>query len=515
MDKLRGTETRSDEEWKVYNELKTVNRAIKTLEVRRKKTQAEWSEYQKANRDTVQKSEHHFSSPRLDINESYKNRVIGAEGETEPLSGSDKTSKEHFLKRKDNDVTIVRDLEDESSPSKKAEEEPSISETSFEGEVEDVLETYSDKGPFGNMEVEKPIVKSKEEQAQQDIENIVENSNDEYEERKAQIEDRKQRERLAELEIEQMRKSKRAELEKAYSSAPEALSAEPEKPKDILEDLAPMFEVVRPTEEVPEEETLVEDGPSFETQEIERERSNSLERVALEFLEFQSENEILGRDSFDTDEDYEKYMADYIYDNFYSESEMGPKYSTQDQDHDKFMEGYKSVEAESRQWVKEMEEKNNDIWNTDSVWLYTKIKMGADNSRPMGRIYANFDPHGSVGFQLAVIEGLYEAGIRSDVKTPSSEMLEETMDNINRADKVVIYFNLDDSEKVKEVIEKAREEYMEYVVDAGPKFTEEVRRSDGEVLSGLHYGEEPVGQDGDSFGGVRTCLLYTSPSPRD
>jgi hypothetical protein len=139
-------------------------------------------------------------------------------------------------------------------------------------------------------------------------------------------------------------------------------------------------------------------------------------------------------------------------------------------------------------------------------WLLGNINGGVDSKAHMGRFYLNLKPDGAVSFYMTALEELQEAGVHVGAKI----VMQGRVKCFNQRDKMVVYFDSEEEQQVLEAIQNL------YEFDAGdtfddtgiPAFSAEVKDRDGNIMKGIGFGEDPGGDGEESFGTIRSQILF-------
>ena len=144
-------------------------------------------------------------------------------------------------------------------------------------------------------------------------------------------------------------------------------------------------------------------------------------------------------------------------------------------------------------------------------WCYAYVSGrggGLKTDEPIGRFYLNVKPPHTPAFFESALQSFAALGIKAHMKIP----MRAGVAALNRADKMVIYFNEENEREALGVLEKLYHANPHVFDQNGiPKFTLNVRDRDGAVMTGVGFGEEPekIAGEAASFGEVRSHILST------
>lgn len=140
----------------------------------------------------------------------------------------------------------------------------------------------------------------------------------------------------------------------------------------------------------------------------------------------------------------------------------------------------------------------------ENGWVYFKLNGGANPSAKRGRLYLNIKPEQLVKFYENALPTLQRSNLRVDAKIAQTANPED----VNRYDKMVIYFNEEDETAMASAMEQLYAQNSQIFVEGSPKCTTSLTDSRGKSMTGVNFGEEP-GQDqgGKSFGDIRSKIL--------
>ncbi|MEK7131637.1 MAG: T3SS effector HopA1 family protein [Patescibacteria group bacterium] len=140
----------------------------------------------------------------------------------------------------------------------------------------------------------------------------------------------------------------------------------------------------------------------------------------------------------------------------------------------------------------------------ENGWVYFKLNGGANPSAKRGRLYLNIRPEQLVKFYENALPTLQKSNLRVDAKIAQTANPED----VNRYDKMVIYFNEEDEAIMASAMEQLYTQNSQIFVDGSPKCTTSLADSKGKSMTGVNFGEEPgPDQGGKSFGDIRSKIL--------
>ena len=234
----------------------------------------------------------------------------------------------------------------------------------------------------------------------------------------------------------------------------------------------------------------------IETQKVGTER----ERAIAEFREYvrkhQAEIERELQQGRDLDE--------LFYHDFYNKNIDQQKYREDDPAVQRLAREYSTQVNAVRENLLRDAQRSCDLRLMDNgYWLYCNINGGFRNQAALGRFYFNLRPEyvGQIFHKTA--EAFRDAGLHSQMKIP---MVGEA-EVFNRLDKMVIYFDAEEEQKVLQVLENVYSSNQGAFDDTGiPRFTAEVKNQRGEKMAGVGFAEEPPFRT-ESFGTIRAKVL--------
>ena len=137
----------------------------------------------------------------------------------------------------------------------------------------------------------------------------------------------------------------------------------------------------------------------------------------------------------------------------------------------------------------------------EAGWIYFKVAGGASRKK-MGRMYLNIKPEYLPSFYEAILPEFNKQGVGVDAKIPKTASL----DDFNRKDKMVIYFDEHDQQKLLEIIQRFHQDNAHTFIPKTVRFAAEIVDDHGFVMGGVGFGAEPSKGEG-SFGDVRSKIL--------
>lgn len=200
-----------------------------------------------------------------------------------------------------------------------------------------------------------------------------------------------------------------------------------------------------------------------------------------------------------------KKLSDIIYDRFYSEDqaylkykESDPRYQALKPNFDRTMTQVEDWCRQTQAWADQQGDRLGFLVQENQLrngWMYLKTHGGIDTSQPIGRVYINIKPGAAPDFFMWAAEQGYKEGVRTDIKMPR----EASIDDFNRPDKIVMYFNEADQGKILELLKTYYREKQATFDEGTPRFT-------AELAKGIGFAEQPMNQS-KSFGEVRSEIL--------
>ncbi|MBU0731253.1 hypothetical protein KKC88_00040 [Patescibacteria group bacterium] len=205
-------------------------------------------------------------------------------------------------------------------------------------------------------------------------------------------------------------------------------------------------------------------------------------------------------------------LSDAIYDRFYSEDYRGQKYNENDPRYQNLARSYNRTMSQTEDWCRQMQDWSNQQGNETGFvvqenqlqndWMYIRTNGGLDSKQPIGRMYLNLKPGAAPDFYARAADEIFKAGVGADLKMPR----EANIDDFNRPDKVVIYFNEADQGKLLELIRSYYQEKPQAFDEGTPRFTAELADQQGGKMTGVGFAEQPLDHS-KSFGDIRSNIL--------
>lgn len=153
---------------------------------------------------------------------------------------------------------------------------------------------------------------------------------------------------------------------------------------------------------------------------------------------------------------------------------------------------------------KSVEIKGNEAWfSLESN--YADERTGEGKIKDIGRFYLNIDQKLAPLLQREFTLSLWENKLSFQMKIPRFM----TERSANRHDKAVLYFDLNDFDKVAGIAESIHQKYANSFQKEKPRFTKGLLDKKGQVLQGIGFAEEPSKElgRGHSFGTLRSEIL--------
>lgn len=184
-------------------------------------------------------------------------------------------------------------------------------------------------------------------------------------------------------------------------------------------------------------------------------------------------------------------LSNYIYNNFYKNKQSDERmlldswYSWESLDeHNNAMSHLTERNATQRE---------NDTWRG--------IQVGEVEPNKFGRIYLNPKNENYASSYRQIVETLADKGASFRIKF----LKHMDQNDFNRSDKIVVYFNPEQFELVKDTLVDWVEKHPQKMNTNTPRFTEKLTNSEGEVLNGISFAESP--SMGTSFGTRMSSIL--------
>jgi len=225
----------------------------------------------------------------------------------------------------------------------------------------------------------------------------------------------------------------------------------------------------------------LEEAEDEERNELLEQKSPETRQALEEFLQFVSENQNILASAQDKED-----LTDYIYDNFYAyRNELSEEQ----------LEGLKQQhDQELKHMITELQNNEVSYVENHKGFTFAVLNEGLNEDEPEGRLYMNVSPD-SMYQQFAVIANALNQGeINGQMKIDN----DKSEGSYTRPDKVVVYFNAEQSETMLSLVEQLQhKENISFEANL-PQFTTSIQE-------GVGFGEEPP--DGSSFGDIRSQIL--------
>ncbi len=204
-------------------------------------------------------------------------------------------------------------------------------------------------------------------------------------------------------------------------------------------------------------------------------------------------------------------LAKTIYDNFYHGAVEEAQAPTLDQ-----MKSYSDDSLMAASAVRDIAQGGEIKYTPSLGWQAYLINGGYDTMKQVGRLYVNPRPEAVNSILVDLTERLFEIGVSVDIKAalavndderiylvhrapdlkpedlPQSDIDANDMTEIfNRTDKIVIYMNPEDAQKVVDTVSDLIVSESEKMIATAPRFTKSILSQDGTVVPGLGFAEEP------------------------
>lgn len=203
---------------------------------------------------------------------------------------------------------------------------------------------------------------------------------------------------------------------------------------------------------------------------------------------------------------------DAIYEEFYSTDGPGRFKDEKDPTFISLKQNYDAQIGQLDGWVSNMQswlEKNHNILGMipsnemrKKGWMYLKGNGGFDHGKPIGRAYLNVKPESSPQVFAQLFEKLRTSGINFEMKLPLSGSVQD----FNRVDQIVIYFNDKGEKELLQALKESHTEHSGSFEKPTPRFTSSIQDDNGHEMSGIAFGEQPINSH-ESFGDVRAKIL--------
>lgn len=219
------------------------------------------------------------------------------------------------------------------------------------------------------------------------------------------------------------------------------------------------------------------------------------------------------RDQIESRQALGESTASIIYDIFYSENlDSEVRHHEDDPEieaiNNKLKQEANRVDGRINAFINRLEENRNvleimqDVSMKNQNWLYYRSFAGHDRKLPTGRIYLNVDWSAAPEALRQILLSCWKDEIRMEIKTALSV---DAVD-INRNDRVIIYFNDKDTEKIIEKINELYKNRPEIFLDGAPRSTAPVVNREGEKMNGVLFAESPINHY-LSYGEVRSAIF--------
>ena len=231
----------------------------------------------------------------------------------------------------------------------------------------------------------------------------------------------------------------------------------------------------------------------------------------LDFTNFVSKNEsLLAQMSYEE-------IEDYIYNDFYNNGEKR-----------EFESGDEKTEATRQLYNREVVKMRNEIekeintnlgrddkssiriWQ-DGGWTACSTIDGISTvkNEGIGRLYLNIKPGEVIKVFKEGVHLFADMNLSIQMKIPSQFNTEGSGHILNRQDKMVIYFAPGDEEKIFDALDRLYNKYRSVFLSGKPRFTAELKDSQGNIMEGVGFAEEPKFKTirNRSFGAIRSAIL--------
>ena len=231
-----------------------------------------------------------------------------------------------------------------------------------------------------------------------------------------------------------------------------------------------------------------------------QEASPERERVIAEFKEYVKKHQ----GEIEKELQQGRDLDELFYHDFYNNNIDQPKYREDDAEVQKLAGEYSTqINAVRDNLLREAQGGRALTPIDNGYWLYCNVNGGFRNHAALGRFYFNLKPEHVAQVFSKTAEAFCDAGLHSQMKIP---MVGDT-EVFNRLDKMVVYFDAEEEQKVLQVLENLYGNNPEAFDETGtPRFTAEVKNQRGEKMVGIGFAEEPPFRN-ESFGSIRAKVL--------
>ncbi len=239
----------------------------------------------------------------------------------------------------------------------------------------------------------------------------------------------------------------------------------------------------------------------FSKEQIEtKEPSAEKKRVIAEFRKYVKKHKLEIERELQRGRD----LDDIFYHDFYNNNIDKLKYRQDDPRVQKLEQEYSATVNSVKEKLLQEARKNRGLMPIDNgYWLYCNVNGGFRNQKALGRFYFNLKPEYVGNFFAQTAEAFKNKDLHSQMKIP----LQGDADTFNRLDKMVVYFDADEEQKVLQVLESLYHANPEVFDETGtPRFTAKVKDQEGKNMVGIGFAEEPPFRN-ESFGTIRAKIL--------
>ncbi|MDP3769540.1 MAG: T3SS effector HopA1 family protein [bacterium] len=207
-------------------------------------------------------------------------------------------------------------------------------------------------------------------------------------------------------------------------------------------------------------------------------------------------------------------LDDIFYSDFYNRDIDNLTYHASDIAVLRVKESYKELSDQAQEdltkkmW-KDAEKGRKDFipWVGDG-WFYCDINGGPRrDTGDIGRFYLNVNIEKTPELYAKSVEAFRKAGLHVQIKMPCLESAQDNDDILNKADKMMIFFNAREERQALRELENLYHNNSALFTETGiPRFTAVLPDASGEIMAGVGFGEEPLLYH-QSFGMVRAKIL--------
>lgn len=182
-----------------------------------------------------------------------------------------------------------------------------------------------------------------------------------------------------------------------------------------------------------------------------------------------------------------------MYELFYSKSETPPTGL-----HARIVENkYESRVDTLKNWLKKRKGWGIEMSEEENGFVYCFVNGGLEDGESVGRIFINSKIENTVDVFKDTLQKCSNYGVHCEMKIFDNGNVEE----LYRADKMVIYFGSKEGYKIIEVLKEVYDNHPEFFNKETPRFTKAMIG-----MNGVSFGQDPLYQN-ESFGSIRSKIL--------